>query len=800
MFKPKPNLKHLIASILLSIIIPAFAWANETENVNTASAESKLVSVSGYVKDAKTGESLIGATVYVRELKRALGTNQYGFYSISVLPGTYSLEFSYIGYQTILKTMVLSEKKNVLNLDLSDEAKAIDEVIVKSEKASDKIKRAEMSVEKLEMKTIRKIPALMGEVDVIKVIQMLPGVQAPSEGSSGFSVRGGSSDQNLILLDEATVYNASHLMGFFSVFNNDAVKDIKLYKGDIPAAYGGRLSSLLDVRMKDGNSKDLAVSGGIGVLSSRLTIEGPIGNEKTSFIVSGRRTYYDLFFPLFKSASPELAKSAMYFYDLNAKINTQINENNRLYLSGYFGNDVMDYNDQFGFGFGNKTGTLRWNHQYSPKLFSNLSLIASKYNYHLGASGGGTGSFNWDSYLADYTAKLDYYFYANSTNTIKFGASTTYHIINPAKISGGDLSFDIPNNYALEHGIYLSNEQEVTDKLNIKYGLRMSVFQNVGKGIVYKFNSKYESIDSTIYGNNELIKTYIGWEPRLGMAYQLTSNSSIKASYSRSFQYMQLASNSTSGLPFDIWFFTGPNIKPQIANQGAIGYFQNFYNNAFEASIEVFYKKTDNAIDFRDNAKLFLNKKLDAEVRAGQGRAYGAEFMVKFDIDKFNGWVSYTYSKSERQVGEIYYGKWYSSPNDKPHSINFIITYDINNKLSLSANWIYATGSPVTYPSFRYDFDNYVGQGFTNRNSYRLPAYHRLDLSLTLKSSDKSFQFMGKQRIWQGEWVFGIYNVYNQKNAWMVNFIDDPDNIGAKMAEKVSIFPIIPSVTYNFKF
>jgi hypothetical protein len=794
-------IKIIVLSTLLSVLIPSFSNAETTKEINS-SAEGKLVSVSGYITDSKTGESLIGATIYIRELKKGIATNQYGFYSISVLPGTYNFDFSYVGYQTISKALILTDKSNVLNFELIDEAQQIGEVVVKSENASDKIKKAEMSVTKLEMKTIKKIPALMGEIDVIKVIQMLPGVVATSEGSSGFSVRGGSADQNLILLDEATVYNASHLMGFFSIFNNDAVKDVKLYKGDIPAAYGGRLSSLLDVRLKDGNSKQLSVSGGLGLLSSRLTVEGPIINEHTSFIVSGRRTYYDIFFPLFKRQSAELANSTLYFYDLNAKINHQFNSNNRLFLSGYFGNDVFDYNEQFGFNFGNKTGTLRWNHQYNPQLFSNLSFIVSKYNYQLGASASDTTSFKWDSYLSDYSLKLDYSIFPNASNTIKFGVSSTYHIINPAYVTGRGVPepFSIPNNYALEHGVYISNEQEVTDKLNVKYGIRMSVFQNIGKATVYKYNSKYESIDSTVYGNNNIFKTQFGWEPRLGLAYQLTEASSIKASYSRTLQFMQLASNSTGGLPLDIWFFSSPNVKPQVADQVALGYFHNFYNNAFETSIELFYKKMDDIIDFKDNASLLFNKKLEGEVRTGTGYSMGAEFMIQYNIEKFNGWVSYTISKTERQVDAINNGNWYRAPFDKTQSFNFIFTYELNTRVSLSSNWVYATGAPVTFPSFRWEFGGIIQKGYTNRNTYRLQAYHRLDLAVTIKQRDKKFNFIGKQRIWQGEWVIGVYNVYNRKNAWIVNFVDDPEKPGAKYAEKISILSILPSITYNFKF
>ena len=792
------NKLHLFAklfiTILLTFYLQSISLLANPENLNSNNSDNKLVSLSGYIKDAKTGETLIGATVYVQEIKRAASTNQYGFYSISVLPGTYTFNFSYVGYQTISKALTLKEKSNTLNLELSDETKQITEVIVKSDKASEKIKRAEMSVNKLEMKTIRKIPALLGEVDVVKAIQLLPGVQTTSEGSSGFSVRGGNPDQNLILLDEATVYNASHLMGFFSVFNNDAVKDVKLYKGDIPAQYGGRLASLLDVHMKEGNSKEFNATGGIGLLSSRLTIEGPIIKDKTSFIVSGRRTYYDLFFPLFNNK--DLNNSSLYFYDLNAKVNHQINDNNRIFLSTYLGNDNFGFSKQFGFEFGNKTATLRWNHQYSPKLFSNLSVIASSYSYQMSMEGSSSSSFVWKSNLSDYGVKLDYNYYPNASNSIKFGLSTVNHRISPGVISPlGDSSYfskyAVPNNFSLEHGIYASNEQQIGEKLNVKYGLRFSIFQNMGKTETYTYTSNYKAKDTVNYGNNQIYKTYYGLEPRLAAAYELNEESSVKASYSRTFQYLQLASNSTGGMPLDIWFSASPNIKPQEANQFAIGYFRNFLDHKLEASVETYYKKMNNAIDFKDFAQLLLNKQLEGEVRTGKATSYGAEFMLQYNGSKLNGWIAYTLSHTTRQVPTINNGKEYLAPYDKPNNINIVMNYELSERLSISATWVYASGLPVTLPEFTYEYDGIMQKGYTDRNSYRLPAYHRLDLSLTLKQKGKKFG------LWEGEWVFGIYNAYNRHNTWMLNFVNDAPQ---RYMESISILPILPSVTYNFKF
>jgi hypothetical protein len=749
--------------------------------------------ISGYLRDAKDGESLVGATVYVKDENHVSSSNQYGFYSISLLPGAYNIIYSYVGYKNIEKTITLKENVS-LNLEMEEETQELQEVVIKSENAKSNIKRAEMSVEKLDIKAIRKIPALMGEVDVVKAIQLLPGVQTTSEGSSGFSVRGGNPDQNLILLDEATVYNASHLMGFFSIFNNDAVKDVKLYKGDIPAQYGGRLSSLLDVHMKEGNSKEMNITGGIGLLSSRLTIEGPIIKDQTSYIVSGRRTYYDIFFPLFNNK--DLSNSSLYFYDLNAKINHQIDNNNRIFLSTYLGNDNFGFNKQFGFEFGNKTATLRWNHQYSPVLFSNVSLIASSYSYQMSIEGNSATSFVWQSNITDYGAKLDYSYYPNTSNTIKFGMSSVNHRISPGTVTPlGDSSlfnkYQIPNNYSLEHGIYVSNEQQIGTKLNVKYGLRVSIFQNIGNTVAYTYTNDYKVNDTVNYGNNQIYKTYYGWEPRLAAAYSLNDVSSLKASYSRTMQYMQLASNSTGGMPMDIWFSASPNIKPQIANQFAFGYFRNFMDHKLECSIETYYKKMDNAIDFVDFAQLLLNKQLEGQIRAGEAKSYGAEFMLQYTGSKLNGWISYTLSHTVRQIPGINNGKEYLAPYDKPNNINVVLNYDLTERLSVSATWVYASGLPVTLPVFTYEYDGIMQKGYTDRNSYRLPAYHRLDLSLTLKQKGKNFG------LWEGEWVFGVYNAYNRHNTWMLNFVNDAT---PRYVESISILPILPSITYNFKF
>ncbi len=753
------------------------------------------LTISGAIKDKKNGESLIGATVFVKELKTGTTSNLYGFYSISLQEGKYTIAYSYMGYFTVEQTITLTSNKTV-NIDLEPKLEVLNEVVVTGQRKTENVSANEMSVVKMDIKTIRKIPSLMGEVDVIKAIQLLPGVQATSEGSSGFSVRGGSPDQNLILLDEATVYNASHLMGFFSVFNNDAIKDVKLYKGDIPPSAGGRLSSLLDVRMKDGNSKKRTGTGGIGTISSRLTLEGPLAKGKMSYVVSGRRTYADLFLRL--SNKKELRDNTLYFYDLNTKVNYQIDENNRIFVSGYFGRDVFK-NSDFQMAWGNTTTTLRWNHLFSKQLFSNFTLIRSKFDYSLGIPEGQAESFNWTSNLEDYSANADFGFYPNTTNTVKFGISSTYHKFVPGTAKGlGDNSFfteySVPNNNVLEHAVYASNEQQIGAIITVKYGLRYSLFQNIGSGILYNFDKEFNSIDSTVYSKGVIFNTFSGIEPRIGVTYSINEYSSVKANYSRTKQYIHLASNSTSGTPLDIWFPSSPNVKPQLADQFALGYFRNFNNNTIETSVEGYFKKNHNAIDFKDHAELLLNKKLEGELRFGTAESYGVEFFFKYQKDKLNGWVSYTLSKSTRKIEDINEGKRYPSSYDKPHNISVVLNYEYTKRISAGMNWVFASGSPVTFPTGRAIIGNKIVPVYSDRNAYRMPAYHRMDVSVTIKDKERS------DRKWNGEWNFSVYNAYGRKNAWVINFVEDQDNPNTIYAEKTYLFSIVPSITYNFNF
>jgi len=782
--------KHFIICLLF-LIIALPVWAVKDRPAG-------LLTVSGYIKDAESGESLIGATITVKELNRGTAANQYGFYSVSLKPENYILEYRYIGYQTIQKTITLN-KDITLNIELVPEKNKIAEVVITADRPEANVKKAEMSISKLEMKTIKQVPALMGEVDVIKVIQMLPGVQSTAEGTSGFSVRGGGNDQNLILLDEATVYNASHLMGFFSVFNNDAVRDVKLYKGDIPANYGGRLSSVLDVRMKEGNNKKFTATGGIGLISSRLTLEGPIGNDKTSFLLAGRRTYADLFFPLMSDSG--LRKSKLYFYDLNLKVNHQINDRNRLYLSAYTGRDLFGQKGTSDAGFGNLTGTLRWNHLINNKLFSNLSAVVARYDYSLKMKQGGS-NYVWNSNMLDYTLKLDFNYFPNPQNEIKFGLSSTFHDFNPADAyiegEGSRIGAPVPRNYALEHGLYISNEQKIGEKLTFKYGLRYTVFQNIGTATIYTYAKGYPNYvvtDTTYYAKGKIFHTYQGLEPRLGINYTFNEQSSVKASFSRTIQYMQLASNSAGGMPLDVWFPSSPNIKPQKANQYAIGYFRNFANNTIETSIESYYKQMYDVIDFKDNAQLLMNPRMEGDIRSGTAKAYGLELYVKKNSGRLNGWISYTLSKVTRTIAEINYGNPYPTTYDKPHNINVIVNYEFSNRVILSGNWVYATGAPITFPVGSYVIDNTYGKYYSARNGYRMRDYHRLDLSLTIKGKVHP----GKK--WEGEWVFSMYNAYGRHNDWMINFVQDSKNAEKVTAERWYLpFVNFPGITYNFKF
>ena len=756
---------------------------------------SGRVVVSGYVRDAMTGEELIGANVAILETGSGTVSNAYGFYSLSLDQGFYTLVCSYVGYNTKTVSLRLGSD-TVLNFELVESFLELEEVTITSEAGNANITRIETGSTKLPIQSIRKIPALLGEVDVIKAIQLLPGVQVTSEGSSGFSVRGGTPDQNLILLDEATVYNASHVMGFFSVFNNDAIKDVKLYKGDIPASSGGRLSSLLDIRMKDGNNRKFTATGGIGSISSRLTLEAPLFSERGSFIISGRRTYADLF--LLFSRDSIIRDSKLFFYDLNGKINYTINERNRIFVSGYFGKDVFA-SDFSGMGFGNRTFSVRWNHLFSKKLFSNFTLINSHYFYDLGTPEGSTPRFTWISYLDDYGGKADFNWYVSPEHTFEFGLSSVYHIIKPGTVTtedeeGGSSKSELAQNNALESALYISGKSKIGKRFAMRYGLRYAIFNNVGPASVQHYNDNYETESSVEYKSGEFFHTHRGLEPRAAMTLLLNDRNSLKASYSRTRQFLQMASNTTAGTPLDIWFPASPNVQPQKSDQVSAGLFHNFLDNRIETSFEIYYKHMDHAIDFKDHAQLYLNPRLEGELRIGQATSYGAELYVKYGFEKISGWLSYTYSKTVRDIPEINEGKPYPAPYDKPHDLALVFSYDISERFLVGASWIYSTGIPFTLPSGRYEVMGNILPVYTGRNEYRLPDYHRLDLSVTFRDKKKP----GKR--FYGEWNLSVYNAYARKNVWTLNFIQDEADPDITYAQMTYLFSIIPAITYNFKF
>lgn len=779
--------------LFLLIVYPGMACMLYASEPGDVKKERKII--SGYIKDADNGEVLIGATLSVKETGTGTASNSYGFYSISLVPGIYTFTYSFIGYYDVEKRVDLRDN-SVLEIELLPETEKLGEVTVTAESKNENISRVEMGIEKLRPHTIRSIPALMGEVDLIKAVQLLPGVQSTSEGGSGFSVRGGTPDQNLILLDEATVYNASHLIGFFSIFNNDAVNDLKLYKGDVPAQFGGRLSSLLDVRMKDGNSKKISGSGGIGLIFSRFTLEGPVKEDVTTFLLSGRRTYLDLFLPL--SGDEDVKDSRLYFYDINMKISHRLNENNRLFASGYLGRDVMKIPD-YKMGFGNKTFTVRWNHIFNPKLFMNMAAIWSQYDYDLGTTDDEPDSWLWDSDLQDVGLKADFSWFTRPDHTFQFGLQSFYHQFNPGSTRGTDENsiysdYTVKKSYALEHAGYLSYQYRIGEKLMVKYGVRASLFQSIGKATIYHYDEDHEVVDSTMYRAGEIYKNYFGLEPRLGMSFMISKDLSVKMNYNRSRQYIQQASNSSAGSPLDIWFPASPNVNPQIADQFSLGIFRNLKNNVWQVSVEGYYKKMKNTIDFADHATLLLNRYLEGEIRVGKSKAYGVEFLAKKTEGDLTGWLGYTLSRAERTIPEINNGKTYVAPFDKPHNLTAVLNYEISKRVSLSANWLFATGQPVTFPVERYEIHGTIVPYYSERNGARYDDYHRLDLSLVLRGRNR------RNKPWNGEWVFSVYNVYNRKNTWVLNFKQDSNNPNETYAEKTYLFPVIPSVTYNFKF
>ena len=769
------------------------------------------VTINGTVYDNNSNETLIGVSVYFPELKTGTTTNEYGFYSITVPKGNYKIQISYLGFKSIIENLNLTVNVTK-NFKLEEETESLDEIIIESDIEKLNIKTPQMSVNKLTAATIKQIPVVLGESDIIKSIILLPGVTSAGEGASGFNVRGGAADQNLILLDEAIVFNSSHVFGFFSVFNPDVIKDVKLYKGGIPARYGGRLSSVLDIYQKEGNSKEFKLTGGIGLVSSRLLAEGPIEKEKSSFLIGGRASYAHLFLPLFDN------DNTAYFYDLNSKVNYRFNEKNNLFLSTYFGKDVFGISDNFVNKYGNNVLNLRWNHLFSDKLFSNLSLIYSDYFYGLTLDFVG---FEWDSGITNFNLKYDFKHYLNNTFTLNYGINNIYIKFNPGEIipnrpDSGIQPEKLIDKYANEFAAYIDAEHRISDKLTLQYGIRFSNFTRLGQdelnvyanneAVIYNQQfKKYESATPTgteSFSRSDVLASFNNFEPRFSLSYLLSDESSVKLSYNRMAQYLHLLSNTASPTPLDVWAPSGRFIKPQLLDQFAAGYFKSIKGGDYSLETEVFYKDIQNRIDYINGANLIANNEIETVILNGQARAYGLEVLFKKNEGNFKGWLAYTLSRSEQQTPGrnanepgINQGKWYSTPFDKTHDLSLNASYELSKKWTFNANFLFQTGQPTNYPVGQYEVQGLNVPIFDDdrRNADRLPAYHRFDISATL-TPEKN-----KNRKWQAEWVFGIYNLYGRQNAASINFRQNRETLRNE-AIQTSIFGIVPSVTYNFKF
>jgi len=748
--------------------------------------------VSGTISEASSGEGMIGAKVRVLDLQGVGAmTNEYGFYSVTLPSGTYKLEFSNFGFTSIVESIVLNSNLTI-NKELVEEVNEIEEVVITSKRVDENVKSAQTGVDNLDMKQIAKVPVIFGEKDIIKTMQLRPGIKSGGDGSSGFFVRGGGADQNLILLDEAPVYNASHLLGFFSTFNSDAIKNATIYKGTAPAQYGGRLSSVLDIRMNEGSTKKYGVSGGLGLISSRLNIEGPIVKDKGSFLITGRRTYVDMFLKL--SSKENLRSSSLFFYDLNTKINYKVSEKDRIYLSGYFGRDKLGV-ASFGLTWGNVTGTARWNRIINSKLFSNTSFIASNYIYQIGIKSNGS-EISINSTLQDYNLKQEFQYYPNSRSIIRFGVNSIHHSIIPGQIEAGEGSgantILPPPKLSWENAAFVSNELIVTEKLSFIYGLRATAFSLLGNGGKYFTYNQDGSLKATdTYSQNKIITTYYNLEPRFNTSYVYSKSASIKAGYARNVQNVHLIANTTGDNPTDIWIPSSVNIKPELSDIVSIGWFKNFKNNSYEFSTETYYKASQNQIDYRDGANTLANDLLEGELLFGDGRAYGVEMYLKKNKGNFTGWVSYTLSKTERKIDGINNSEWYNARQDRTHDLSIVGIYDITKKLSVSATFVYYTGSAITLPSGKYYLNNQVQWLYTERNGDRMPDYHRLDFGLT---------WMRKQtEKYESSWNFSVFNAYGRENAYSLSFRENADKTGTEVVQ-TSLFKMIPSVTYNFKF
>ena len=770
---------------LLTILLPIALWAQP----------KPTFSVSGTIKDKKSGETLTGASIgFAGHPGLGVVTNAYGFYSITIPAGHYSMVVSFSGYAT--DTIFLDLQQNtVINQLMVAANSAMQEVVVTAHKGNN-ILVTPPGVQHLNMNDIKDIPVLLGEKDVLKTIQLLPGIKSAGDGKSGFFVRGGSADQNLILLDEATVYNASHLLGFFSVFNSDAIKDVTLYKGGMPANFGGRLASVEDIKMKDGNNQKFGMNGGIGLIDSRLTLEGPVGKGKGSFMVSARRTYVDLFTQL--ASDSNIKGSKLYFYDINLKANYTLNQNNRIFLSGYFGKDelqIKQYSNDNGINWGNATATFRWNHVFNSRLFSNTSLIYSNYNYNaLFLSN--VNNIKVTSTITDYHFKEDLNYYLTPRSKFDFGVDITSHITQPgqaqASATSNFNSVTLQKKYAVESAAYLSHEWSPDPKWKFIYGLRLTLLSVMGPDSVYTYDTSGNTHTSKWYGSGNIVKTYINPEPRFSASYQLNENSSVKLSYDRNVQNIHLLNNSTSTSPTNVYLPTSNIVQPEISDQIAAGYYNTFHHRDYEFSTEMYYRAMQNQIDYKNGAELIGNNNVESQLLFGKGRAYGWENYVKKKTGRLTGWISYTLSRTERQIAGINNGSWYLASQDQTHNISIAGVYKFNKKWTFSSVWVYNTGNPVTWPSGKFPVDGVPVYYYASRNSYRLPAYHRLDLGATVITK-KTARF-------ESSLTFSVYNAYGRDNPYTILFRQDPNNPLKTQVQQTTLFKMVPSITYNFKF
>ena len=747
------------------------------------------VTLSGTVRNGENGEVLIGAYVVVTDLKGiGASTNAYGFYSLTVPPGRYTLQVQYLGFRMLSDTVTLRADR-VMSFALTPQPINVGEVVVSGERSDRNVTSTVMSASKLEMKEVKSIPVLLGERDILKTIQLLPGVASAGEGNTGYYARGGGLDQNLILLDEAPIYNPSHALGYLSVFNADAIKDVTLMTGGIPAEYGGRLSSVLDIRTNDGNMKEFGALGGIGLLAARLTVQGPIVRDEGSFIVSGRRTYADLFLKL--SRDTTINRTSLYFYDLNAKANYTLGEKDRVYISGYFGRDNLDYPDVIGLRWGNATTTARWNHIFGDQFFSNTTLTYSDYTYS-NLVGSGSSQYDITSGIRDVNGKIDFQYFMSASSTLKFGLNAIYHTFLPGSVTAGPTSsannISLEHRYALENALYCSHELEPVSGVKLAYGVRASLFSLLGPGHTYAYDEYGNIVDTASYGPGKPIRTYASIEPRIAATVMLDEASSLKASYTRTAQYLHLLSNSTTANPSDLWVPSSTIVPPQLADQVEAGYFRNFGNNEYESSLELYYKNMTNQIDYKNGADLQINPLVESLLVFGRGWSYGAELLVRKRAGRFSGWVAYTLSRTREQFPLINGGASFPARQDRTHDINVVTVYDLSETWNLSAVWVYNTGNAVTFPGGNYWIDNRLVPYYTARNGYRMPAYHRLDLSATWKISERS------------SLNFSVYNAYDRMNAWAIFFRQNRTDPTKTEAVQVTLFPIIPSVTYNFNY